>query len=338
MILKNVSLKEYNTFGLRYNTDYLFIPESEDEAAEFLAGGRKADYPLLVIGKGSNLLFTSDFNGTILIPGLRGIEIENSDSDLSIVGCAAGELWDDLVEWTSERGLGGLENLSLIPGTVGASAVQNIGAYGAEVKNYIIRVKALSLEDGTVKYFDNDECRFAYRSSIFKSYGKGLYLITKVWFRLSCNSIPDLSYGSLREEVSRIGGPTIQNTRKAVIAIRQAKLPDPARTGNAGSFFKNPVIPAWQAETLKQTYRTLPVYPDSPGYVKIAAAWLIEQCGWKGSRKGDAGVHDRQALVLVNYGNASGKDIYELSEEIRESVLGKFGVNLEREVELVGTI
>jgi UDP-N-acetylmuramate dehydrogenase len=231
--------------------------------------------------------------------------------------------------------LGGLENLSLIPGLVGATPVQNIGAYGVEVKDTIEKVRAICLDDGSIREFTNEECSFGYRNSIFKGELKGRYMITKVFFRLSSKPKLCLEYGSLKEEVTRLGSTSLGNVRKIVIKTRQTKLPDPSQFGTAGSFFKNPVVTSPVAEDLKTKNPGLPLFKDSPVTFKLPAGWLIERCGWKGKRIGDAGVYDKQALVLINYGKAGGKDLYDLSEEIRKSVFERFGISLEREVEII---
>jgi UDP-N-acetylmuramate dehydrogenase len=232
-------------------------------------------------------------------------------------------------------GFSGLENLSGIPGNVGAVPVQNIGAYGAEAKDTIIKVRTICTADGSVRIFNNEECEFGYRNSFFKAAGKGKYLVTRVFFRLALNHEPNLSYGLLKEEVSKMGLPTLKNIRNAVINIRHSKLPDPEVIGNAGSFFKNPVISRTSADKLLKANPKMPSYDDPTGGKRLAAGWLIEQCGWKGKKAGEAGVHEKQALVLVNHGKATGKEIFDLSEEIKRSVLKKFGVELEREVEVI---
>ncbi len=258
-------------------------------------------------------------------------------SDYVIVSCGAGIVWDKLVELTVNHGFGGLENLSLIPGHVGAAPVQNIGAYGSEVRNTIEKVRAVSIHDGSVREFTNEECRFGYRDSIFKGELKGKYLITKVYFRLSTRPMLTLEYGSLKEEVNKLGSTSLLNVRTIVINTRRKKLPDPAEIGNAGSFFKNPVVTSSFADDLKLKFPGLPVFKDHTGCIKLAAGWLIEQCGWKGKRIGEAGVHDKQALVIVNYGNATGKELFDFSEMVRKSVSEKFGITLDREVEVIGT-
>lgn len=335
MIYENFSLKKYNTFGLNVKADRMITFRYEENAIHFLRQRRESDHEMFVIGGGSNLLFTSDFHGILIHPEMEGITLEERKDDIVIISAGAGVVWDKLVESTVSNGLGGLENLSLIPGSVGAAPVQNIGAYGVEVKDSIERVRAVSLEDGSVREFTNGECRFGYRSSVFKGELKGKYLITKVYFRLSRKPKLSLEYGSLKEEVSRLGSISLGNVRKIVINTRMSKLPDPLICGNAGSFFKNPVISGSFAEELRKKNPGLPVFKDSSGTIKIPAGWLIERCGWKGKRIGDAGVHDKQALVLVNYGKATGKELLDLSEEIKQSVFENFGITLEREVEIL---
>jgi UDP-N-acetylmuramate dehydrogenase len=339
-ILTNVPLKKYNTFALNYKADYFIHITSIQEAIEMFNGTMPWERPFLILGGGSNLLFISDFIGSILYPDLRGITIEDQDYDQGkvIVSAGAGVNWDDFVDWTVNKGFGGLENLSFIPGKVGATPVQNIGAYGVEVSDLIVKVEIISTKDGSLRIFRNKECEFGYRNSIFKNRAKGKYLVTRVYFCLSLHPSLNLGYGSLTEEVKRLGNITLKNVRQAVINIRKSKLPDPELIGNAGSFFKNSVVNDSFAEHLKIKYPEMPVYEDRAGYKKIASGWLIDYCGWKGKRKGDAGVHDKQALVLINYGNATGKEIYELSEEIRKSVYQEFGIEMEREAEIIGFI
>jgi UDP-N-acetylmuramate dehydrogenase len=340
MIYKNVSLKKYNTFGLDYMADCMIHLKTEKGATTFFKGDKSGRKPFLILGSGSNLLFTGDFKGTILYPEMKGMRIEESDRGNGniIVSSGAGVNWDDFVEWTVNKGFGGLENLSHIPGKVGATPVQNIGAYGVEVKDLILKVSTINTSDGSMRVFTQNECDFGYRNSIFKKQEKGKYLVTKVYYSLKINPLLNLEYDSLKEEVNRIGTSTLQNVRQAVINIRRSKLPDPEIVGNAGSFFKNPVIHDSLAGDLKNRYPSMPIYKDKKGFMKLAAGWLIEQCSWKGKRTGDAGVHDKQALVLINYGKATGKEIYDLSEQIKKSVYEKFGVRLEREVEVVGAI
>lgn len=336
MIIRgNVSLGKYNSFGLGYKAKHLVIVSIEKEAAALFTGTDHLKRPLLIMGGGSNLLFTGDFNGTIIIPAFKRIKLVEESEEFAVVSAGAGILWDKLVEWSVMKGFGGLENLSLIPGLVGAVPVQNIGAYGVEARESIVKVRAISTHDGSIRVFTNEECGFGYRNSIFKNSEKGNYLITRVWFRLKLHPVPDLSYGTLKDEVMKLGGHSLKNMRQAVINIRRSKLPDPAVTGNAGSFFKNPVVENQKAEVLKKEYPGLPCYYDNNGSVKLSAGWMIDQCGWKGKRIGDAGVHEKQALVLVNHGMATGKEIFDLSEKIRISVFERFGVSLEREVEII---
>lgn len=337
-IFRNVSLKDFNTFGLDYMADCMIQVNTDKELKTLFRGEIKIQKPVLILGGGSNILFTGNFKGTILKPVFGGIRIEKTEGENVIISAGAGVNWDKLVEWTVNHGLGGLENLSLIPGNVGATPVQNIGAYGVEIKDSIKKVKTISVSDGTIRYFSNNECRFEYRNSIFKTDYKGKYLVTRVYYRLATNYVLKSDYGSLNDEIRKLGKLTLKNIRQAVINIRKDKLPDPEIIGNAGSFFKNPIVSKNDAEKLIKDYPQLPVYNHNPGELKLAAGWLIDQCGWKGRRIGNAGVHDKQALVIVNSGNATGKEIFLLSEEIKESVRKKFGLELEREVEVIGTI
>ena len=262
------------------------------------------------------------------------MRIEEIKPEYIIVSAGSGVIWDQLVEWSVNNGYGGLENLSLIPGTAGASTVQNIGAYGVEVKDCIEKVRVVSTSDGTMLELSKDDCRFGYRRSIFKAEEKGKYMVTRVFYKLSVKPILNFNYSSLEDEIKRVGSTTLKNVRQAVINIRKSKLPDPLIIGNAGSFFKNPVVNTSIAELLKEKYPVLPLYHELTGETKLPAGWLIEQCGWKGKRFGDAGVYEKQALILVNYGKATGMEIYNLSEEINKSVREKFGIGLEREVEV----
>lgn len=337
-ICRNVPLKNFNTFGLDYMADYMIHVKTDKELKTLLRGEIQIEKPLFILGGGSNILFTSDFRGTILKPVYGGIRIEKTEGDNVIISAGAGVRWDKVVEWAVNNDLGGLENLSLIPGNVGATPVQNIGAYGVEIKDSIEKVKTFCVSDGSIRYFSNSECRFEYRNSIFKTDNKGKYLVTRVYFRLTTNYVLKSDYGSLNDEIRKLGKLTLKNVRQAVINIRKDKLPDPDLIGNAGSFFKNPVVSKNDAENLIKEYPQMPVYNQHSGEIKLAAGWLIDQCGWKGKRIGNTGVHNKQALVLVNFGNATGKEIFLLSEEIKESVRKKFGIDLEREVEVIGTI
>ena len=337
MILRNISLKQYNTFGLDYKAGCFAELRSEEEAVDFLRDKKQYPEPLLILGEGSNILFTGDYKGTVIHAKIEGIKVEQQNDRLSAVSAGSGVKWDHFVEWCVKKGYYGVENLSLIPGLVGAAPVQNIGAYGMEVKDTITKVRAIDIGGGSVRQFTNEECQFSYRNSIFKKDLRNKFFITKVYFKLGIIPSFNLRYDLLEEEVNKAGAISLRNVRQAVINIRKRKLPDPKVYGNAGSFFKNPVLSIPEAEKIIAKYPQIPHYPDDSGGIKLAAGWLIDRCGWKGKRIGNAGVHEMQALVLVNFGNATGKEIYDLSEKIRESVLEKYGIALEREVEIIGS-
>ncbi len=330
-------LQKHNSFGTPATAKHYFeFTEKEDLVGFIETSLEWQNQQHLFIGQGSNLLFVSDFDGLILNPNIPGIQITHEDRSNVWVEAGAGVVWDDLVEYAVFNGWAGIENLSLIPGKVGSAAVQNIGAYGMEIQNQIETVFGFDLETQTEYSLSRNECQYAYRDSIFKNQLKNRFLITSVVFKLEKFHEFILNYGDLKAEVEKLGTVNLRNIRKAIIGIRESKLPDPKITGNAGSFFKNPVVSASLAEMLVTTYPAMPHYPATDGSTKLAAGWLIEQCGWKGFRRGDAGVHEKQALVLVNLGNATGKEIYDLSEEIKQSVHEKFGVELEREVNVIG--
>ena len=291
--------------------------------------------PILMVGGGSNLLFMGDFRGTVLHSTISSIEVIGGDSDHVHVRVGAGVVWDDFVAWCSINGYWGVENLSAIPGEVGASAVQNIGAYGVEAKDVIDTVQTICLADGSERDFTNAECRYAYRQSIFKNELKGQYAVTYVIFTLSKVPQPKLGYGAIAQEVERLGGPTLENIRKAVIAIRESKLPDPKVLGNAGSFFMNPVITEQEFNIIRSNYPDVPSYPAPDGMVTVPAGWLIEKTGWKGRSLGPAAVYEKQALVLVNKGGATGADIKRLADTIIEDVKQKFGITLTTEVNYI---
>jgi UDP-N-acetylmuramate dehydrogenase len=337
-ILNDISLRRFNTFSLDVRADFLIFLEKETDAVTLFDGSKAKPEKYFLLGGGSNILFIGNFAGTILHPVIADIKTEEKHSDYVLVSAGSGVIWDTLVEWSVSKGYGGLENLSMIPGTVGASAVQNIGAYGAEVKDTIEKIRTVSTRNGSIREFSKSECGFDYRNSVFKSEEKEKYIITRVYYRLTLDPVINLKYGSLEDEVKSIGMVTLKNVRHAVINIRRSKLPDPGILGNAGSFFKNPVVSNSFADSLRKSYIEAPLYIDNSGSTKLSAAWLIDQCGWKGKRIGETGVHDKHSLVLVNYGKATGRDIYNLSEEIKNSVRDKFSIELEREVEIVGTI
>lgn len=328
-------LKSLNTFGIEAIADYFIILSSVEEVKEFVKNPRFKQIPHLVLGSGSNILFTGNYRGIILKSNITGIEIIDEDSDSSTIRCGAGEAWDDLVAWSVKHGLGGLENLSLIPGTVGASPIQNIGAYGVEVKESIVRVEGYRSDKSTFFSINNYDCKFGYRTSIFKTLYKNKFMVTHVVFRLSKKPEFKIEYGNVTKEIEKLGNATLKNIRQAIINIRTRKLPDPAKIGNAGSFFKNPVIIESKALRIKKSYPDLPLYKSSGDQYKIPAAFLIEKCGWKGYREGDTGVHMKQSLVLVNYGNAKGIEILHLAHLIQESVRKKFEIDLEMEVEII---
>ena len=331
-IRDNCSLADRNTFGMDVRADSLIDWASTDELKNVLHDIEK---PILMIGGGSNLLFMGDFRGTVLHSTISSIEVIGGDSDHVHVRVGAGVVWDDFVAWCSINGYWGVENLSAIPGEVGASAVQNIGAYGVEAKDVIDTVQTICLADGSERDFTNAQCRYAYRQSIFKNELKGQYAVTYVIFTLSKVAQPKLGYGAIAQEVERLGGPTLENIRKAVIAIRESKLPDPKLLGNAGSFFMNPVISEREFNIIRSNYPDVPSYPASDGMVKVPAGWLIEKTGWKGRSLGPAAVYEKQALVLVNKGGATGADIKRLADTIIEDVKQKFGITLTTEVNYI---
>lgn len=332
----NISLKPYNTFGIYVKANRFSAFSNTVELAESI-NSRKVNEPLLILGGGSNLLLTKDFDGLVLKNEILGFNlIEETDTDV-IVEAGAGEVWHQFVLKCLEHNFAGLENLSLIPGSVGASPMQNIGAYGVEIKDAFEYLDAFEISTGKIKRFSKEDCAFGYRESVFKNIYKDQFVICKVAFRLSKNPKINTSYGAIETELQKMGisDPTIHDVSKAVIAIRQSKLPDPAVLGNAGSFFKNPVVPESLVETIKQSYPDVPNYPAESGKRKLAAGWLIEKAGWKGKTIDTFGVHKLQALVLVNYGGSTGKQVYELSSQIIEDIQAKFGVTLEREVNIL---
>lgn len=334
-ILENVSLKPYNTFGIDVPARYFFTLDSEEQLSE-LSERKELPLPPRVLGGGSNVLLTQPVNALVIHNALKGIAIAEENEEHVWLEVKAGEVWHDFVMHTIGYNFGGLENLSLIPGCVGASPMQNIGAYGVEVKETIDQVVAWHWEEKKFMVFKNADCQFGYRDSIFKHELKDRVLITSVTFRLNKIHCLNTSYGAIQQQLAIMGvsEPSIKSVSEAVIAIRSSKLPDPKKIGNAGSFFKNPTITLQQFNELKEHYPTAPSYPADSGSVKVPAGWLIEQAGWKGFRNGDIGVHEKQALVLVNYGKAYGADIYNLSEEILQSVKERFGIELEREVNI----
>lgn len=333
-IKHNFSLKPLHTFSIEAMANGFAEFQTPEELEELIRAAGKNQ--LMILGGGSNILFLKNYKGYVLKNAITGIDIVKEEEHHVYVKSGAGENWHKFVMFCIDRNLAGVENLSLIPGNVGASPMQNIGAYGVELKEVFHDLEAYNIKSKKIVTFTHADCKFGYRESVFKNKYKGEYIILNVTLRL--NKIPhyNTSYGAIEEELSRMGkGVSIQSISQAVINIRTSKLPDPAKIGNAGSFFKNPAIPLKQYDELKINHPGIPAYPQGNKMVKIAAGWLIEQCGWKGYRKGDAGVHEKQALVLVNYGNATGKEIYDLSEDIRKSVVKKFKIDLEREVNVI---
>ena len=335
-IQHNYPLLAHNTFGMDVEASVFVEYESVTELKEILLHQLCPEGKWLHIGGGSNLLFTGDFDGMILHSAIKGFEVVSENEDEVLVRAGAGEVWDDFVAYTVEKGWYGAENLSLIPGEVGASAVQNIGAYGVEAKDLIVKVDTLEVETGKERVFGNEECGYAYRESVFKHALKGKYIVTHVTYRLSKHPSYRLDYGNVRAELEKRGCElTLENVRQTIIDIRESKLPDPKVQGNAGSFFMNPIVPRLLFEELQGKYPSMPFYEVDAERVKIPAAWMIDQCGWKGKQLGRAGVHNKQALVLVNCGGATGQEIIALSEEIQRSVFDKFGVRISPEVNFI---
>jgi len=334
-IQQNISLKQLNTFGIDVSAKYFSTFNNSDDLSELIA--LNSQLTTFILGGGSNILFTKNFDGIVLKNEIKGIELIKEDAQYIYVKAGAGENWHQFVLYTLQRNWQGLENLSLIPGNVGASPMQNIGAYGVEIKDLFYELEAFHLKEKKVFTFSVNDCGFGYRESVFKNKLKEQFVILNVTYCL--NKIPkfNTSYGAIEEELNSMGVTELSAKKisLAVINIRSSKLPDPAKIGNAGSFFKNPSVTSAKFNDLKTEFPLIVGYKNPDNSVKLAAGWMIEQCGWKGFRKGDAGCHAQQALVLVNYGNAKGKEIYDLSEDILQSVQKKFGVKLEREVNLI---
>jgi UDP-N-acetylmuramate dehydrogenase len=330
------SLRDYNTFGIDVKAKCFIEYQSTDELISLIHANR-IQQPYLHIGRGSNLLFTHDYEGTIFHSGIKDIECVplTTDTDEMRLRVGAGMIWDDFVACCVENYLYGAENLSLIPGEVGAAAVQNIGAYGVEASQIVESVETINIEDGSTRIFKREECEYSYRQSVFKQSQMKHYFITHVNFSFHTIPVYHLSYGSLKKEICMLGELSIENIRKAVITMRRAKLPDPKKVGNAGSFFVNPVVDAEVFGPLHKQYPDMPFYEQPDGKVKISAGWLIEQCGWKGKSLGTAGVYNKQALVLVNLGGATGNDVVRLSDKICSDVKDKFGVTMHPEVNFI---
>ncbi|MBP6619981.1 MAG: UDP-N-acetylmuramate dehydrogenase [Leadbetterella sp.] len=336
-ISENVSLKPYNTFGLEAKAKYFSVFRSVEELIEILSDHKYKNEKKLFLGGGSNILLMNDYDGLVLKNEIIGIEVVSENTEKVVLKAGGGENWHSFVLETIERNISGIENMSLIPGTVGAAPMQNIGAYGVEVKDVFVELEALNLGNFEIEVFDKDKCNFGYRESYFKHEGKGKYVILNVSFELSKKPVFNVSYGAIRDTLDQMGVKelSVKAISDAVIAIRKSKLPDPAEIGNSGSFFKNPEIEKRLYENVKQQYPAIPCYPIDEKTVKVPAGWLIEQAEWKGKRIGDIGVHTKQALVLVNYGGGKGQQIADLAYEIQTSVFDKFGIRITPEVNFI---
>ncbi len=334
-IQQNISLKTFNTFGIDVKAAHLTICSNTEDLVDYLSDSKMLAQPILVLGGGSNILFTKDFEGTIIYPRIKGMEVVQEDENTVWLKVGAGEVWDDLVEYCVQNNWYGLENLSYIPGNVGASPVQNIGAYGVEAQDCIETVHGVLLDNAASFMYTKAQCQFGYRQSIFKNELKGQTVITSVIFKLSKQPVFTLNYGHVKEAVEANGAITLDNIRKTIIDIRKSKLPEPEELGNAGSFFKNPVIHRDVFKHLQEEHPHAPHYPVDDHHVKVPAGWLIETAGWKGKSMGPAGVHEQQALVLVNHGQASGMDILKLANRIIVDIRAHFDITLEPEVNVI---
>ena len=335
-VAKNISLKAHNTFGLNVNAKQFIDVTSKNELIEVLT--QYHNKKKFVLGGGSNILLTKDIDALVIHMNNKGIEIIRKEDDYVFLKVQAGENWHELVLWCLDNDLGGLENLSLIPGNVGTAPIQNIGAYGVELKDVFVECEAICIENANVRVFTHEECHFGYRNSVFKNELKGKYVISNVTFKLTRNNHKlNTAYGAIQSELDshNIKNPTIKDISRAVIKIRESKLPDPKKIGNSGSFFKNPIVNTKHFESIKDNFPEIPHYIVSNSEVKIPAGWLIEKAGFKGKRFGNYGVHKKQALVLVNYGKAEGKDILELSKLIQSTIYRLFNIHLEAEVNII---
>lgn len=335
-IQENVSLKDLNTFGVMARARMFADIEREEDLLALFSDENIKQTDSLILGGGSNILFTRNFEGLIIHINIKGIS-HRIDGDNVYLTAGGGEVWNDLVHYAVDHEFAGIENLSLIPGSVGASPVQNIGAYGVELMDVFDSCQAFEISSGQIRTFTAEECNFSYRDSIFKSSLKGLYIITKVTFKLSLTFSPKITYGAIQDELEKrnINQPTIKDISSIVSYIRVSKLPDPKTIGNAGSFFKNPIVPVGKFIQLQSNFPDIVYYPASEGFIKLAAGWLIEQCGWKGKVSGNTGTWKNQALVIVNIGEATGTEIYKFSEVIILSVKNRFDITLEREVNII---
>jgi UDP-N-acetylmuramate dehydrogenase len=336
-IQQNISLKQYNTFGIDVTAREFVEIHTLEELQVLCSNFNLIERNVLVLGGGSNLLLTQDVEGMVIKISIKGIEVVEENDENVWVKVAAGEVWHEFVRWAINHGYGGVENLSLIPGCVGASPMQNIGAYGVEIKNTFISLDAIEIDGGNEQVFTHAECKFGYRESVFKQEEKGKYIIASVMFKLSKHPQLNTTYGAIQQTLQKHGitEPSVVDISNAVVEIRTSKLPDPKVLGNAGSFFKNPEIPDEQFLKLKENHPDIVGYPAGLGKTKVAAGWLIEQCGWKGKRVGNTGSHKDQALVLVNYGGAKGAEIWQLAMDIQRSVQQTFGIAIQAEVNVI---
>ena len=336
-IIENYPLLKLNTFGIDVKAKYFVSINTVNELIELTKTKVFKDLRLLILGGGSNILFTKDFDGLVILNNIKGKEIIDQTQQSIFLKIGAGENWHELVMYTVDNGWGGIENLSLIPGNTGTAPMQNIGAYGVEIKETFIELEALEISSGKIVKFNNSDCEFGYRESVFKNKMKNQYIILNITLELKKNPVLNINYGDVKAilESQNIKNPTIKEVSNAIISIRQSKLPDPKKIGNSGSFFKNPIVSLNQLELIKKKYPNVVNYKINENEFKIAAGWLIERAGWKGKKFNNYGIHEKQALVLVNYGLANGMEIFELSEKIILDIEDKFGITLEREVNII---
>lgn len=336
-IIENYPLLKLNTFGIDVKAKYFVSINTVNELIELTKTKVFKDLRLLILGGGSNILFTKDFDGLIILNNIKGKEIIDQTQQSIFLKIGAGENWHELVMYTVDNGWGGIENLSLIPGNTGTAPMQNIGAYGVEIKETFVELEALEISSGKIIKFNNSDCEFGYRESIFKNKIKNQYIILNITLELKKNPVLNINYGDVKAilESQNIKNPAIKEVSNAIISIRQSKLPDPKKIGNSGSFFKNPIVSLNQLEFIKKKYPNVVNYEINENEFKIAAGWMIEKAGWKGRKFNNYGVHEKQALVLVNYGLANGMEIFNLSEEIILDIKDKFGITLEREVNII---
>ena len=336
-IIENYPLLKLNTFGVDVKAKYFISINTVNELIELTKTKVFKDLQLLILGGGSNILFTKDFDGLVILNNIKGKEIIDQTQESIFLKIGAGENWHELVMYTVDNGWGGIENLSLIPGNTGTAPMQNIGAYGVEIKETFVELQALEISSGKIVKFNNSECEFGYRESVFKNKMKNQYIILNITLELKKNPVLNINYGDVKAilESQNINNPSIKEVSNTIISIRQSKLPDPKKIGNSGSFFKNPIVSLNQLEFIKKKYPNVVNYKINENEFKIAAGWMIERAGWKGKKFNNYGVHEKQALVLVNYGLANGMEIFNLSEEIILDIKDKFGITLEREVNII---